>query len=83
MQALVKGGDRLEMDFHSVGYRPTPGDEFPIISAAPGVGGLYIAVMHSGITLAPAHQGHGYATEALECVLDFVFGSACAIGNES
>jgi RimJ/RimL family protein N-acetyltransferase len=26
-----------------------------------------------GITLAPAHQRRGYATEALECVLDFVF----------
>jgi len=29
--------------------------------------------MELGITLAPSHQGHGYATEALGCVIDFVF----------
>jgi RimJ/RimL family protein N-acetyltransferase len=27
-----------------------------------------------GITLAPAHQGRGFATEALSCVLDHLFG---------
>ena len=26
-----------------------------------------------GITLAPSHQKHGYATEALACVIDYVF----------
>ena len=31
--------------------------------------------MEIGITLSPAHQGRGYATEAIECLLDFVFGS--------
>jgi RimJ/RimL family protein N-acetyltransferase len=31
--------------------------------------------MEVGITLAPAHQGRGYATEAIECLLGFVFGS--------
>jgi RimJ/RimL family protein N-acetyltransferase len=30
--------------------------------------------MDLGITLAPAHQRHGYATEAIECLLGFVFG---------
>ena len=29
--------------------------------------------MEIGITMAPAHQGRGYATEAIECVLGFVF----------
>ena len=51
---MLKDGDRLEYDFHSVGYRPTPADGLPIIDSAPGVGGLTIAVMHSGITNAPA-----------------------------
>jgi len=32
------------------------------------------AQMEVGITMAPSHQGRGYATEALECVLDFIFG---------
>jgi RimJ/RimL family protein N-acetyltransferase len=27
-----------------------------------------------GFTLAPAFQGHGYATEAVACLLDYVFG---------
>jgi RimJ/RimL family protein N-acetyltransferase len=31
--------------------------------------------MEIGITLAPSHQGHGYASEAVECLLDFAFGS--------
>jgi RimJ/RimL family protein N-acetyltransferase len=29
--------------------------------------------MEFGITLAPSHQGRGYATEALSCLLHFVF----------
>jgi RimJ/RimL family protein N-acetyltransferase len=31
--------------------------------------------MEVGITLAPSHQGRGFATEALICLLDFVFGT--------
>lgn len=30
--------------------------------------------MEFGITLAPHHQGRGYATEVLRCLLDYVFG---------
>ncbi|ESX58043.1 D-amino acid oxidase [Mesorhizobium sp. LSHC422A00] len=54
MKAALRGADGLEFEFHTVGYRPTPIDGFPIIGRAEGVGGLYVAVMHSGITLAPA-----------------------------
>lgn len=54
MRAMLRGADGLEYDFHTVGYRPTPIDGFPIIGRADAVGGLYIAVTHSGITLAPA-----------------------------
>ena len=54
MQAMLVGGDRLELDFHTIGYRPMPTDGFPIIGRAAGIEGLYVAVMHSGITLAPA-----------------------------
>lgn len=54
MKSMLRGADRLELDFHTVGYRPTPIDGFPIIGRAQGVSGLYVAVMHSGITLAPA-----------------------------
>ncbi|BCM16914.1 NAD(P)/FAD-dependent oxidoreductase [Mesorhizobium sp. J8] len=54
MKAMLRGADGLELDFHTIGYRPTPADGFPIVSRADGVGDLYIAVTHSGITLAPA-----------------------------
>jgi glycine/D-amino acid oxidase-like deaminating enzyme len=53
-KAALRGAGGLELDFHTVGYRPTPVDGFPAIGRAEGVDGLYIAVMHSGITLAPA-----------------------------
>lgn len=54
MKAMLRDSDGLELDFHTVGYRPTPIDGFPIIGRAKGKEGVYIAVMHSGITLAPA-----------------------------
>jgi glycine/D-amino acid oxidase-like deaminating enzyme len=53
-KTMLLGGEGLELDFHTVGYRPTPVDGFPIIGRAEGADGLYVAVMHSGITLAPA-----------------------------
>ncbi|PWJ90889.1 glycine/D-amino acid oxidase-like deaminating enzyme [Mesorhizobium loti] len=54
MKAMLRDSDGLELDFHTVGYRPTPIDGFPIIGRAEGVDGVYVAVMHSGITLATA-----------------------------
>ncbi|AZN97651.1 FAD-binding oxidoreductase [Mesorhizobium sp. M9A.F.Ca.ET.002.03.1.2] len=54
MKGMLRGADGLELDFYTVGYRPTPIDGFPIVGRAEGVSGLYVAVMHSGITLAPA-----------------------------
>ncbi|WP_214473106.1 FAD-binding oxidoreductase [Mesorhizobium sp. dw_380] len=53
-KAMLRDSDGLELDFHTVGYRPTPVDGFPIIGRAEGMDGVYVAVMHSGITLAPA-----------------------------
>ena len=43
----------MEMDYYTVGYRPTPADGLPAIGRPANLEGLYIAVMHSGITLAP------------------------------
>jgi glycine/D-amino acid oxidase-like deaminating enzyme len=36
-----------------IGQRPMPADEHPIIGPITGHGGVYAAVMHSGVTLAP------------------------------
>lgn len=37
----------------TIGIRPIPKDGMPIVGAVDHVAGLYVAVMHSGITLAP------------------------------
>lgn len=36
-----------------IGQRPMPADERPLIGPVPGLPGVYAAVMHSGVTLAP------------------------------
>ena len=54
MQDMVIGAEHVEMDFHTLGFRPTPGDGFPMIGRPQNREGLYLTVMHSGITLAPA-----------------------------
>ena len=54
VQEMVVGAEQVEMDFHTLGFRPTPGDGFPMIGRPQNREGLYVTVMHSGITLAPA-----------------------------
>lgn len=53
MKAMLHGAENLELETYTIGHRPTPADGFPIIGPADGIQGLYVAVMHSGITLAP------------------------------
>ena len=65
LQSMLTGGERLVMEGHSTGYRPTPVDGFPAIGRPKGRSGLYIAVMHSGITLAPV-VGRFAADELLQ-----------------
>ncbi len=52
VRALVAGAETIELDFHTTGYRPTPADGFPAVGRLRH--GLYVAVTHSGVTLAPA-----------------------------
>jgi glycine/D-amino acid oxidase-like deaminating enzyme len=40
-----------------LGVRPVPADGLPVVGPVPGVHGAYVAVMHSGVTLAPAVAG--------------------------
>jgi len=47
----IAGAEDLELGFVTVGYRPTPTDGFPAVGRLRD--GLYVAVMHSGVTLAP------------------------------
>jgi glycine/D-amino acid oxidase-like deaminating enzyme len=53
VKTILKGGEALELDFHTIGYRPTPKDGLPILGSVDAAPGLYLAVLHSGVTLAP------------------------------
>jgi glycine/D-amino acid oxidase-like deaminating enzyme len=65
VQALVAGAETVALDFHTVGYRPMPADGFPAIGRPRRREGLYVAVSHSGVTLAPA-IGRFAACELIE-----------------
>jgi len=54
MRGMIDSGAFLSPDQYVIGRRPMPGDGFPAVGRADGIDGLYVAVMHSGITLAPA-----------------------------
>jgi len=49
----MPGAVDAEYDFLTLGYRPMPVDEMPIVGFSPGNADVYVAVMHSGVTLAP------------------------------
>jgi glycine/D-amino acid oxidase-like deaminating enzyme len=50
----LRGADDLAMERVTVGLRPMPADGMPVVGFAPDARGVYLATMHSGITLAPA-----------------------------
>jgi glycine/D-amino acid oxidase-like deaminating enzyme len=53
------------IDRVTIGQRVLPGDGFPIVGFVPKVDQLYVAVTHSGVTLAPV-LGRWAATEILD-----------------
>ncbi|MGN6779529.1 NAD(P)/FAD-dependent oxidoreductase [Rhizobium sp.] len=53
VKKTLKAAAALEFDFYTIGYRPTPKDGFPILGGVGAAPGLYLAVLHSGVTLAP------------------------------
>ncbi len=53
------GADDVRLDSVRLGARPMPVDGLPVIGPVPGVSGAYIAVMHSGVTL--AQQRHAWS----------------------
>jgi glycine/D-amino acid oxidase-like deaminating enzyme len=65
LQELLKPEAGLVMAGFGVGERPTPADGFPAIGRPKGTRNLYVMVMHSGLTLAPA-AGSFAAREILE-----------------
>jgi glycine/D-amino acid oxidase-like deaminating enzyme len=69
MKVMLKGAGKLEYEGYTLGFRPTPADGFPALGRPKGVGDLYVAVTHSGVTLAPA-IGLFAAREILEGARD-------------
>lgn len=69
LRRLIATFDVQDVNLVSVrlGTRPMPADELPIIGPVPGVGGVNIAVMHSGVTLAPT-AGRLIASEIVDGV---------------
>lgn len=53
MRSMLDDSADLELETYTIGYRPTPIDGFPIIGSVDETPGLYLAIMHSGVTLAP------------------------------
>lgn len=51
--AVLPSARDAGLDRLTLGFRPLPVDDFPIVGFAPGSQDVYIAVMHSGVTLAP------------------------------
>jgi glycine/D-amino acid oxidase-like deaminating enzyme len=62
--SAFRGAQDIRLHAVHLGLRPTPTDRAPIIGPLPDTQGLYVAVMHSGVTLAPL-VGHLVAQEVV------------------
>lgn len=54
LQGILRSGSGLSLASHVLAHRPIPADGLPIVGPVEGIDGLHVAVMHSGVTLAPA-----------------------------
>jgi glycine/D-amino acid oxidase-like deaminating enzyme len=54
IRGMIVSDASLLLESYVVAERPIPKDGFPVVGRAAGISRLYVAVMHSGITLAPA-----------------------------
>ncbi len=63
----LRGSHDVDLESVSVGWRPIPTDSLPIVGFSSEAKGLYVAVMHAGVTMAPA-IGRLATTEILDGV---------------
>jgi glycine/D-amino acid oxidase-like deaminating enzyme len=54
VRSTFRGAGSVELIGTRIGPRPMPADGEPIVGPVAEVPGLYVAVMHAAITLAPA-----------------------------
>jgi glycine/D-amino acid oxidase-like deaminating enzyme len=65
LKTKLHGLPKINLTDVKIGTRPVPLDGFPVVGNVPGHGGLFVAVMHSGVTLAPL-IGQLLASEMLQ-----------------
>jgi glycine/D-amino acid oxidase-like deaminating enzyme len=53
IKTKLSGAGEAAYERLTLGYRPMPQDRLPIVGFSPGNSNVYVAVMHSGVTLAP------------------------------
>ena len=73
VRSTFRGAANVELLSTRVGVRPMPADGEPIIGSVAEVPGLYLAVMHSAVTLAPA-VGRLVARELIDSTVEPAFG---------
>ena len=64
---LIPEAEGVGLVRHTIGWRPMPKDGFPVLGFSEGAPDVYVAVMHSGVTLAPL-VGRLVASEILDGV---------------
>lgn len=57
-QGYFAGTGTLRVHSSTLAGRPVPQDGYPCVGPVPGIDGLTVATMHSGITLAPVMAAH-------------------------
>ena len=50
---FLPGARDARLEWLSLGFRPMPTDELPVVGALPATPDVHVAVTHSGVTLAP------------------------------
>ncbi len=53
IKAFLPAARAATLERVTLGFRPMPTDGFPVVGHVPGAPDLYVAVTHSGVTLAP------------------------------
>ena len=64
-QRLIPEAEGIGLARHTIGWRPMPQDGLPVLGFSEGAPDVYVAVMHSGVTLAPL-VGRLVASEILD-----------------
>jgi glycine/D-amino acid oxidase-like deaminating enzyme len=88
LTATFAGASDIGLVSVRLAVRPMPADGLPVIGALPGLSGVYLAVMHSGVTLAPvaarfiaAEVVDGVAVAELDGVRPARFGAGLAVAD--